>query len=102
MPPRGAAARRGERLAEGLPPTLGNQFPETGRGVAGAEEITGQARREQTQAALKWSALELETRRLPMDTPEDVKISMPTDREVVVTRTFDAPRTLVFDAYTQP
>ena len=37
-----------------------------------------------------------------MDTTEDVKISTPTDREVVVTRTFDAPRTLVFDAYTQP
>ena len=37
-----------------------------------------------------------------MDTPEDVKISTPTDREVVVTRTFAAPRTLVFDAYTQP
>ena len=37
-----------------------------------------------------------------MDTAEDVKISTPTDREVVVTRTFDAPRTLVFDAYTQP
>ena len=37
-----------------------------------------------------------------MDTPADVQISTPTDREVVVTRTFDAPRTLVFDAYTQP
>jgi uncharacterized protein YndB with AHSA1/START domain len=37
-----------------------------------------------------------------MDTPEDLKISTPTDREVVVMRTFDAPRTLVFDAYTQP
>ena len=37
-----------------------------------------------------------------MNTTEDVKISTPTDREVVVTRTFDAPRTLVFDAYTQP
>ena len=37
-----------------------------------------------------------------MDTTEDTKISTPTDREVVVTRTFDAPRTLVFDAYTQP
>lgn len=37
-----------------------------------------------------------------MDTPDDVKISTPTDREVVVTRTFDAPRALVFDAYTQP
>lgn len=37
-----------------------------------------------------------------MNTTEDVKISTPTDREVVVTRTFDAPPTLVFDAYTQP
>jgi uncharacterized protein YndB with AHSA1/START domain len=37
-----------------------------------------------------------------MDTPEDLKISTPADREVMVTRTFDAPRTLVFDAYTQP
>ncbi len=37
-----------------------------------------------------------------MDTTEDTKISTPTDREVVVTRTFDAPRTLVFDACTQP
>jgi uncharacterized protein YndB with AHSA1/START domain len=37
-----------------------------------------------------------------MSTTEDLKITTPTDREVVVTRTFDAPRALVFDAYTQP
>lgn len=37
-----------------------------------------------------------------MDTAADVQISTPTDREVVVTRTFDAPRALLFDAYTQP
>lgn len=37
-----------------------------------------------------------------MDTSDEVKIATPTDREVVVTRTFDAPRSLVFDAYTQP
>ena len=36
-----------------------------------------------------------------MNTAETT-ISTPSDREVVVTRTFDAPRTLVFDAYTQP
>src|SRR5688572_8936453 len=102
MPPRGAAARRGERLAEGLPPALGNQFPETGRGVAATEELTGQARREQTQAALKHVRTHTRNEEAAMDTPEDVKISTPTDREVVVTRTFDAPRTLVFDAYTQP
>ncbi len=37
-----------------------------------------------------------------MNTTEDVQIATPTDREVVVTRIFAAPRTLVFDAYTQP
>lgn len=37
-----------------------------------------------------------------MNTTEDLEIATPTDREVVVTRTFEAPRTLVFDAYTQP
>ena len=37
-----------------------------------------------------------------MTTSDSVTISTPTDREVVVTRTFDAPRALVFDAYTQP
>ena len=31
-----------------------------------------------------------------------VTIETPTDREVVVTRTFDAPRHLVFDALTKP
>lgn len=37
-----------------------------------------------------------------METIDEVRIATPTDREVVVTRTFDAPRSLVFDAYTQP
>lgn len=31
-----------------------------------------------------------------------VTIDTPTDREVVLTRTFDAPRPLVFDAFTKP
>jgi uncharacterized protein YndB with AHSA1/START domain len=35
----------------------------------------------------------------PSDTLE---IATPTDREVVLTRVFDAPRHLVFDAYTKP
>lgn len=37
-----------------------------------------------------------------MSTTEGLQISTPTDREVVMTRTFDAPRGLVFDAYTKP
>jgi uncharacterized protein YndB with AHSA1/START domain len=31
-----------------------------------------------------------------------LKITTPSDREIVMTRVFNAPRTLVFDAYTKP
>lgn len=31
-----------------------------------------------------------------------LKITTPSDREIAMTRVFDAPRTLVFDAYTKP
>jgi uncharacterized protein YndB with AHSA1/START domain len=31
-----------------------------------------------------------------------LNVTMPTDREIVLTRTFDAPRRLVFDAFTKP
>jgi len=31
-----------------------------------------------------------------------LKVTTPTDREVVLTRVFDAPRRLVFDAYSKP
>jgi len=31
-----------------------------------------------------------------------LKVTMPTDREIVLTRVFDAPRTLVFEAFTKP
>src|SRR5581483_2530932 len=31
-----------------------------------------------------------------------LKVTMPTDREIVMTRLFDAPRHLVFDAFSKP
>jgi len=31
-----------------------------------------------------------------------LKVTTPSDREIVMTREFDAPRSLVFDAYTKP
>ena len=34
--------------------------------------------------------------------PDSFKISTPTDREIVVERDFNAPRQLVFDAFTKP
>jgi uncharacterized protein YndB with AHSA1/START domain len=33
---------------------------------------------------------------------ETLKVSTPSDREVMISRDFDAPRSLVFDAYTKP
>jgi uncharacterized protein YndB with AHSA1/START domain len=34
--------------------------------------------------------------------PDSFKVSTPSDREILVTREFDAPRRLVFDAFTKP
>jgi uncharacterized protein YndB with AHSA1/START domain len=34
--------------------------------------------------------------------PKPLTIATPGDREIVITRAFDAPRQLVFDAYTKP
>jgi len=34
--------------------------------------------------------------------PDSFKVSTPSDREIQVTRDFDAPRRLVFDAFTRP
>ena len=34
--------------------------------------------------------------------PETFKISTPTDREIEIERDFNAPRALVFDAFTKP
>lgn len=37
-----------------------------------------------------------------MSTSAGLEVTTPSDREIVMTRTFDAPRRLVFDAYTRP
>jgi uncharacterized protein YndB with AHSA1/START domain len=37
-----------------------------------------------------------------MKNPSDIVITTPSDREVVMTRAFDAPRDLVFEAFTSP
>lgn len=37
-----------------------------------------------------------------MNNPGNLKVSTPTDREIVMTRAFDAPRHLVFEAFSKP
>lgn len=39
---------------------------------------------------------------MPEKNNPSVTVTTPTDREIVITRVFDAPRRLVFDAWTQP
>jgi len=37
-----------------------------------------------------------------MKTAANLKVTTPSDREIMMTRIFDAPRSLVFDCYTKP
>jgi uncharacterized protein YndB with AHSA1/START domain len=37
-----------------------------------------------------------------MDDPGTLTVATPTDRQIVLTRVFDAPRRMVFDAFTRP
>ena len=37
-----------------------------------------------------------------MRTAANLNVTTPSDREIVMTRVFDAPRSLVFDCYTKP
>jgi uncharacterized protein YndB with AHSA1/START domain len=37
-----------------------------------------------------------------MDDPGTLTVTTPTDRQIVLTRVFDAPRRMVFDAFTRP
>jgi uncharacterized protein YndB with AHSA1/START domain/DNA-binding transcriptional ArsR family regulator len=43
-----------------------------------------------------------EKRKRPMKQTQNLKVTTPTDREILITRAFDAPRKLVFEAYTKP
>src|ERR1700757_3172667 len=39
---------------------------------------------------------------MPMTNPGDLKVTARGDREIVITRSFDAPRALVWEAYNDP
>src|SRR5712692_1806560 len=75
-PARGQAARRGHPMAGTLPPLLGGQLPAPRRPARRAED----------------QGEEMGT----------LKVTTPSDREIAMTRVFDAPRRLVFDACTKP
>src|ERR687895_1449653 len=56
-----------------------------------------------TRATTGWTrTCEIYRRRRTMQASSSTTFTTPTDREVVATRTFDAPRELVWDAFTKP
>src|SRR5258706_7646606 len=70
-------------MAGGLSQNLGEQFPAPGCGAGRIEN------REKTE-------------RTEMTTPGTLQVTTPSDREIRMTRVFDAPRRLVFEAFTKP
>src|SRR5256712_6130696 len=95
---RAAAARRGDRLDRALPQDLGGELQAPRRRPGGAE---GQAEedRGRTDRGHKTQAEEKETE---MTKTAAMKVTTPSDRELVMTRMFVTPRGMVFDALTQP
>src|SRR5881397_2975129 len=72
-------------MAGGLPAILGGQFP-AARYAARRNENRREKEEEET----------------PMRNTGTLQVTTPTDREIVMTRVFDAPRRLVFDAFSKP
>src|SRR5205814_9751268 len=81
VPPGSETATGGYRVAGKLPPVLGGQLRALGR-PAGRDENQGN--------------------KTKMTNTGTLKVTTPTDREIVLTRVFDAPRNLVFDAFSKP
>src|SRR2546426_11837662 len=71
-------------MAGTLPPAVGTELPTPRRAARGAEDQVPR------------------TRGSPMNRAATLKLTTPSDREIVMTRVFDAPRQLVFDAHTKP
>src|SRR6185295_12025112 len=90
LPSRGHSSQRSQRVAGRLPPLLGGELPAPRRVARRAQSQRNKTR--PPQAA----------RRSAMKNTGTLEITTPTDRESVMTRVFDAPRHLVFDAFTKP
>src|SRR5207244_12183302 len=79
------AARGGQQMAGEIPRVLGSVIQEPRRAARGA-----QIQKEKTEKESQ------------MNKTETLQITTPSDREIAMTHTFDAPRTMVFEAWTKP
>src|SRR5882757_4180296 len=73
-----------------LPPHLGRKLPAPRRT---ARRTKGQGKETSPKKII---------RTLAMNNTGTLKVTTPTDREIVLTRVFDAPRNLVYDAFSKP
>src|SRR6185503_2567839 len=87
-PPRRGPPGGGHGVAGGVPPLLGAPLRAPGRRPPGDEDAR-RARQEDAQGG-------------SMSNAATLKVAPKDDREIVVTREFDAPRALVYDAHTKP
>src|SRR5690606_3212973 len=93
LPARSQAARRGERLARGLPRALGGEL-RASRHAARDDETrrpTGAGGETQEHEANEEERM-----------TQSLEVSAQGDREIRMSRTFDAPRAMVWEAYTTP
>src|SRR5688572_5686824 len=79
-------------MARCVPAILGRKLRAPRRGARGNES----SRKEARTAEEKWRSTMSRTATSPL------QIITPSDREVAMTRVFDAPRRLVFEAWTRP
>src|SRR5438552_5773169 len=84
------SARPGQRLARSLPRILGGELRPARRRPRGAQSRSGE------------TATRTKERRAQMTTKKTLTVTTPSDREIAMARDFDAPRTLVWDAFTRP
>src|SRR5258705_3710783 len=76
------------------------------RALGGKLSTTRRAPRRNENHPEEATTCETKKRRYSMSTPVKnvgkLQISTPSDREIAMTRAFDAPRSMVFDAWTKP
>src|SRR4029079_14948041 len=88
-PPRSGAAGRRDRLAAVVSTVLGGALLE--------------ARHAARRAQGRWRAAQTSAQRISIMTMSStLHITTPSDREIAMTRVFDAPRARVFDTFTKP
>ncbi len=96
--PRSGTSRRGDRVARGVPQVSG----EAAFSAWTTCLVELKARASRVARRIRRRIEKEDWRRDRMTTAKTLEVSTPTDCAIALTRVFDAPRELVFEAYTRP